>query len=179
MDREVFMHRTWFLVLSLLLTSLAAFGQTSPTESQTLQALLAEVRQLRQDLRTTTATAQRVQILLFRLQLQEAAVARMERRLDDAHSNLAQAQSELKRLASEIKIREDVQSNTQNPVERRELEEVLPKIKAELESLKSSEQQLLARELETEQELRAEGAKLIALQGQLDMLDKSLESSDR
>lgn len=169
------MHRSWFFVLGLLLTSQAAFGQTSSTELQTLQALLAEVRQLRQDLRTTTATARRVQILLFRLQIQEAAVARLERRVDDAHSNLVQTQFELKRLASEIKIREDMQSNTQNPSERKEIEEVLPKLKAELESLKSTEQQLQTRESEAEQDLRAEQAKLTALHGQLDRLDNSLE----
>jgi chromosome segregation ATPase len=179
MDREVLMHRSWFLVLGLLLASQAAFAQTSSTESQTLQALLAEVRQLRQDLQTTTATAQRVQILLFRLQVQEAAVARMERRLDDAHSNLAQTQFELKRLTTEIKIREDMQTNTQNPAERKDLEELIPKVKAELESLRSSEQQLQARESEVEQDLRAEQAKLSVLQSQLDKLDKSLESPSR
>jgi hypothetical protein len=40
------------------------FGQTTPSESQTLQALLWEVRQLRQDLQTTTIAVQRAQILL-------------------------------------------------------------------------------------------------------------------
>ena len=173
------MHRSWFLVLVLSLASPASFAQTSSTELQTLQALLAEVRQLRQDLRTTTVAAQRVQILLFRLQVQEAAVARMERRLDDARSNLTQTQLELKRLAAEIKLREDMQSNTQNPAERKELEEVLPRLKAELESLKSTEQQLQARESESEQDLRAEQAKLAVLHGELDMLDKSLENAIR
>jgi len=173
------MHRSGFLVLGLLLTSTTAVGQTSSTESQALQSLLAEVRQLRQDLRTVTATSQRVQILLFRLQVQEATVARLERRADDAHSSLAQTQSELKRLASEIKLREDMQSNSQNPVERKEIEEILPRLKAELESLRNTEQQFQARESEAEQELRGEQAKLSALQGQLDTLDKSLESPNR
>jgi hypothetical protein len=40
------------------------FGQTTPSESQALQALLLEVRQLRQDLQTTTIAVQRAQILL-------------------------------------------------------------------------------------------------------------------
>jgi chromosome segregation ATPase len=131
------------------------------------------------DLRTTTATAQRVQILLFRLQVQEAAVARMERRVDDARSNLAQTQFEIKRLAAEIKLREDMQSNMQNPAERKDMEEVLPKLKAELESLRSAEQQLQTRESEAEQDLRAEQAKLAVLQGQLELLDKSLAISNR
>jgi chromosome segregation ATPase len=173
------MHRSWFLALGLLLASPAAFGQASSTEPQTLQALLAEVRQLRQDLRAATATSQRVQILLHRLQGQEAVVARMERRVDDAHSNLVQTQFTVKRLAAELKLREDMQSNTQNPAERRDLEEMVPRLKAELESLRNAEQQQQAREAEAEQDLRSEQAKLTALQGQLDILDKSLESANR
>lgn len=173
------MQRTWFLALFLLLTSSSAVGQTPSTESQALQALLTEVRQLRQDLRTATANSQRVQILLFRLQIQEAAVARVERRLDDARSSLTQTQSDLKRLVSEIKIREDMQSNSQNPAERKEVEEVLPRLRAGLESLKNTEQQLQTRESEAEQDLRTEQARLTALQSQLETLDKSLESPSR
>jgi chromosome segregation ATPase len=173
------MRRSWFLLFGLLLTSSAVVGQTSSTESQALQTLLAEVRLLRQDLRTATANSQRVQILLFRLQIQEAAVARVERRLDEAHSSLMQTQFELKRLTSEIKLREDLQDNSQNPAERKELEQVLPRLKAEQDSLRNTEQQLQTRESEAEQDLRAEQGKLSALQGQLEILDKSLESPNR
>jgi hypothetical protein len=56
------------LFLSLLLSSTACFGQTTTGDSQTLQALLSEVRQLRQDLQITTIAAQRAQILIYRLQ---------------------------------------------------------------------------------------------------------------
>ena len=173
------MNRSWLLVLSLLLISPAAFSQTSSTDSQTLQALLTEVRQLRQDLRTTTVAAQRVQILLHRLQGQEASVARVQRRVDEAQSNLAQQQFELKRLTSEIKLREDMQSNTQNPAERKDLEELLPRLKAELESQKNAEQQWQTKQVDAEQDLRTEQAKLNVLQDQLDRLDKSLENPNR
>ena len=173
------MHRPWFLVLGFLVTSSGAFGQTSPTDSQTLQALLAEVRQLRQELRTTTMAAQRVQILLYRLQIQEAAVARAQRRADEARSALSQTQTEVKMIASEIKQTEDRVSNAQNPVERKRQEDLLAKFKAELESQENSEQQLQTRESEAELDLRAEQAKLNALQDQFDRLDKSLESPNR
>jgi chromosome segregation ATPase len=171
------MLRSLFLVPALLLISPSAFGQTSTTDSQSLQALLAEVRQLRQDLRTTTMAAQRVQILLFRLQVQEAAVARVQRRVDEAQSDLAQHQFELKRLASTIKSAEDAQGNNQNPAERKDLEQMLPTLKERFESSKEAELQLQAKEVEAEQELRAEKAKLAALEEQLDRLDKSLEIS--
>jgi chromosome segregation ATPase len=173
------MHRSWFLVLGFLVISPGAFAQTSSTDSQTLQALLAEVRQLRQELRTTTVAAQRVQILLYRLQIQEAAVAHAERRVDEARSALSQTQTEVKMMASGIKQIEDKVSNAQNPVERKQQEDLLAKFKAGLESQESSEQQLQARESEAEQDLRAEQAKLNALQDQLDRLDKSLENPNR
>jgi len=73
------MHRSCLLIPVLLLISAPVFGQSTSTDSQTLQALLAEVRQLRHDLQTTTIAAQRAQILLYRLQGQEAAVARPRR----------------------------------------------------------------------------------------------------
>jgi len=169
------MNRSGFVVLGLLLTSTVAFGQTSPTDSQTMQALLAEVRQLRKELRTTTVAAQRVQILLYRLQIQEAAVERAERRAAEAHDGLAHTQSEQKHFASEIKLRGDMQSNTQNPAERKELEEVLPRLKVQLESINEAEQQQQMKATDAELELRTEQAKRTALQDQLDLLDKSLE----
>jgi chromosome segregation ATPase len=173
------MNRCWLLVLGFLFVSPAAFGQTSSTDSQTLQALLAEVRQLRQDLRTTTMAAQRVQILLHRLQGQEAAVAQMQRRVDEAHSNLAQTQSEMKRLTSDIKRIEDMHSNSQNPAERKDLEQLLPQLKERLASQESAEQQWQTKQAEVEQDLRTEQAKLSVLQDQLDRLEKSLENSNR
>jgi chromosome segregation ATPase len=171
------MYRLWLFPLGLLLTLTGDFGQTSSTDSQTLEALLAEVRQLRQDLRTTTVAAQRVQILLYRLQGQEAAVARLQHRVDEARSTLTQTQYELKNDASGIKQTEDRLNDTLSTAERKRLEDLLAKLKAELESQKAAEQQWETREMEAEQELKAEQAKLGALQDQLGRLDKTLESS--
>ena len=80
-------------------------------------------------------------------------------------------------IASTIKNTEDKESNALNPAERKRYEDLLPKFKAELESQENSEQQLQARESEAEQDLRAEQAKLNALQDQLERLDKHLETS--
>src|SRR5450432_1558504 len=66
-------RRSLLLALGYLLSSTACLGQSAPGDSQTLQALLSEVRQLRVELRTTTIAAQRSQILIFRLQAQEAS----------------------------------------------------------------------------------------------------------
>ncbi len=90
------MRHQSFLVLTLLLVSPTAFAQTVPTDSDTLKALLVEVRLLRRDLQTTTVAAQRAQILVYRVQALESVVRRMQERIDDTRSKLAQIRSEQK-----------------------------------------------------------------------------------
>ncbi len=174
------MNRSSLSVLGLLLFSPACFGQSTPNDSQTLQALLSEVRQLRQDLQTTIIAAQRAQILLYRLQGQEAAVARASERLDEAREMLTGAQSERKHQAAEVKQHEDFISNTENSsAQRKEFENRLPEDKARLESFENLEQQQQARETEAEQQLRAEEAKFSDLRDKLDRLDKALDNASR
>jgi chromosome segregation ATPase len=174
------MKRSSLFVFGVLLSSTACFGQTAPGDSQTLQALLSEVRQLRQDLQTTTVAAQRAQILIYRLQGQEAAVARASQRLDEVRDKLARVQDERRHLATDVKQHEDFISNTENPpAQRKVLEDRLPQLKSELESRGNLEQQQLTQEIDAEQHLRAEEVKLSDLQDQLDRLDKALENAGR
>jgi len=104
------MHCSCLLSPVFLLISAPVFGQSTATDSQTLQALLAEVRQLHHDLQTTTVPAQRAQILLYRLQGQEVIVARASQRLDDARAKLAEIQSNRTKLTSDTKKYEDLVS---------------------------------------------------------------------
>ena len=174
------MHRSCLLILGLLLIAAPVLGQSASTDSQTLQALLSEVRQLRHDLQTTTLAAQRAQILLYRLQGQEAIVARASQRLDEARARLTEIQAARVRLTSDIKQHEDFVSHTENPaVERKQVEDLLPRLKANLASLENEEQQKQTREMEAEDQLRVERAKLSGFQDQLDRLEKFLESSNQ
>lgn len=174
------MNRSSLFVLGLLLCSTACLGQTTPGDSQTLQALLSEVRQLRQDLQTTTIAGQRAQILIYRLQGQEAAVARASQRLDEAREKLARIQDERKHVVADVKRQEDFISNTENPATRRkEVEGILSQLKTRVESLENQEQQLQTREIDAEQQLRAEEVRLSDLRDQLDRLDKALENASR
>jgi len=174
------MKRSSLCSLGLLLFATACPGQTTPGDSQIFQALLSEVRQLRQDLQTTTIAAQRAQILIYRLQGQEAAVARASQRLDEAREKLAGIQAQRNYLATDVKRLEDFTSNTENSqAQRKESEERLPRIKTELESTENLLQQQQTREIDAEQRLRAEEVKLSDLQDQLDRLDRSLENASR
>jgi len=174
------MNRSGLFVLGLLIFSPDCFGQSTPGDSQTLQALLSEVRQLRQDLQTTTIAGQRAQILIYRLQGQEAAVARASQHLDEARDKLARIQDERKHVAADVKRQEDFISNMENPAtQRKELEGVVARSKTRLDSLESQEQQLQTREIDAEQQLRTEEVRLSDLRDQLERLDKALENASR
>src|SRR6266566_2804443 len=166
------MYRSWFLVFSLLVMPGAAFAQSASSDSQALQALVSEVRQLRQLLQTSAVATQRAQILVYRVQAQETAVARAFQRLDDARSKLAETQSSRKREAA----RSDAETPGQNPNEHKEFEQVVAQFKAQLEILASEEQERQGVETEVEEQLRTEQAKLSGLQEQLDRLDRELEN---
>jgi chromosome segregation ATPase len=172
--------RLSLLTLGCLLLATTCFGQSAPSDSQTLQTLLSEVRQIRLELRTTTIAAQRSQILIYRLQGEEARVARASQRLDEAREKLARTQDERKHVAAEVKQTEDFVNNTDNPAaQRKTLENRLSELKTRLESSESDEQRDQSQEIDAEQQLRAEEAKLSDLRDQLDRLDKTLENAGR
>jgi DNA repair exonuclease SbcCD ATPase subunit len=163
------MWRACFLFLVAFAIPAATFGQTASSDSQTLQALLSEVRELRQELRISLARTQSAQILLSRVQTQQAAFTRASERLNDARSKLADAQTHQKDVRNNLKRFEDALSDEQNPAQQKELRDRIYISKAELENSTYVEQ-CQATEIEAEQQLRAGQDKLNALETQLDEL---------
>jgi len=170
------MRYSRFLVLGFLLVSPISYAQSPSTDSQTLQALLQEMRGMRQDLRAVTVSTQRAQILLFRLQLQNAAVVRAQQRLDDARTRVAEMQSGQKMTETELKQIEDAREHSQGPAEKKEMDDALIRFKARLETMEAEVQQAQTKESEAEGQLRSEQAKLDKLQGELDQLERVLDS---
>ncbi len=155
------MKRLSLLPLTLLLFATTALAQTSPTDPDTLKAILSEIRQVRQDLQTTTIAAQRAQILIYRVQAQESIVRRMQERADDARSKLAQIRSEQKSRAASIKQIEEKRRRTETPTsEQRDLEDVLAQVKARFDADANTEQETQTKLIDAEEQLRMEQAKL-------------------
>jgi|HubBroStandDraft_6_1064221.scaffolds.fasta_scaffold935842_1 hypothetical protein len=152
----------------------STFGQTAPSDSQTLQSLLTEVRALRQDLRISLARVQSAQILLSRLQIQEVAVTRASQHLDDARSKLAEVQVVQKSETIEIKHFQDALSAADSPEQQKDIQETINRAQSDLDASASVEQQRQTTEIEAEQQLRTEQDKLDALETQLDELVKKL-----
>jgi len=165
------MRRACFIFLVVFGIQASSFGQAASSDSQTLQALLTEVRDLRQELRISLARTQRAQILPSRLLAQQAAVTRASERLNEARSKLADAQTHQKDVRNNLKRFEDALIDEQNPAKQKELRDRINVSKAELEDATYVEQ-CQATEIEAEQQLRPEQDKLNALETQLDELVK-------
>jgi chromosome segregation ATPase len=170
------MRRAYFLilvVLGVLGVTAATFGQATSSDSQTLKALLTEVRELRQVLQSSLTRIQSAQILLSRLQIQEVAVTRASQHLDDARSKLAEVQVAMRREAAEIKHFENEAPNGENAAQ---VEEALKRAKSDLEASTNLEQQRQATESEAEEQLRTEQDKLNGLETQLDELVRNMDN---
>ncbi|HMD78291.1 MAG TPA: hypothetical protein VKG86_13060 [Terracidiphilus sp.] len=172
------MRRTVSLILAVFGLSATVFGQTTPSEPQTLQALLTEVRELRQELRFSLARIQTAQILLSRLQTQQSVVTHAADRLDEARAKFDAAQDRRQHEASEFKRLEDSLSSEENPAQQKMLEDEIVHFKSELEASTAAEQQAQAIENECEVQLRNERDKLDAINAQLDEILKSMGSSN-
>ena len=168
------MLRLPILALGVLFFSSPALGQATQTESTTLQALLAEIRQLRQDLQTSAIAARRAQILIYRLHVQEAAVARASQRLDEAKSSIEQLRARRKYQEFQIKRYEDMKDRAENAAQRKQFEDAVTELKSQTEELVSEEQEVQMKETELEQQSRIEQAKLGQLQDELDRLDQAI-----
>ena len=162
-----------------LLIATAAWAQTASPDTRALQALVAEIRQLRQDMQATTLVTQRVQIVLYRLQTQTALVTRASSRLDDARFSLGKAQSDKKTIADRLPQMEESAKSVQDPKERKNMEDAVVGTKMQLERLAADEQRLQSRAIDAETQFRTEQNKLADLQDQLDRLDKLLDSLSR
>ena len=169
--------RRLFLVTTILAVSTVALPQGNQPDSQTLRALLEEVRLLRQDLKSTTVAAQRVQITLYQLQLQDAAVGRAANRVEAAHLKLTELAAHHKNQIAAIEQSERQLDHTQDLLQRKQIEEEdLPQLKKSVERIASDEEQHQARTIEAEGQLRAEQIKLDALHSLLHQLDQALEN---
>ena len=169
------MRRALFCIIGLLAISMCASGQTSP-DSQTLQALLSEVRALRQDLRVSLNRTQSMQILLARFQMQEGVVTRASDHLNDARQKVLDIHTRQKDLSGEVERLEDAVNAAQNPQQQTDLQDRIKRVRSSLEVTGNIAQQQQTAEIQAEQRLREEQDKLGALESQMDELIRAMGS---
>jgi len=169
------MNRAGICFIAGLLTAMSATAESPATDAQ----MLAEVRQLRQDLRTAAATIQRVQIVMFRLQVQGAALEGARQRMENAHFACSQAPMQRQNAMSQLDEAQARKRNAQSPAEQRVAEAILSQLNSQIEMAAKQEQDCQAPRVEAETEVRNEEAKMNDLQDQLERLDKTLAGYGR
>jgi DNA repair exonuclease SbcCD ATPase subunit len=124
---------------------------------ETLQAILTEVRALRQELRISLTRVHSTQILLSRYPMRQGAVARASEHFDEARSKLAEIQVRQREVAGKVKRLEEAMSAEENLQQPKAVKDRINPVKSELEVTG-----------DTEQQLGAEPDRLSTLETQLD-----------
>ena len=163
--------------VALIFLSAAARGQSpaQPSDTQVLQALLGEVRQLRISLERATIVSTRMQMALQRMRLQEERVTRVSQQLEETRKTIGEFESEKPRIAERIKDVEEHARQTADPMARGQMEADYKGMKTHLEQVNVLQEQRRAREGELASQLLAEQAKLNELNDRLNQMERALE----
>jgi hypothetical protein len=145
-------------------------GQPAQTDSQTLQAILVEIRGLHNDVRLSETT----QILLTELEVQQTAVNRAMQKRDNLKQNMAQAETQQKAIEGEL-ARFDDTASTMDPAQKKQMAQMQENYKTQITMWKSQEQQRGNDLADAENALRKEQDALSNIQDQLDAVVKKLQ----
>jgi len=144
-----------------------------------MQALLTEVRELRQSIQAMTVSSQRVRILIFNLQMQDAAVSRSSQRLNEAKTRCSAIESRRRSDDAAIQhVESDVASGKLGPNQTKELQaNTLAEVKRMLDLETADLQTCRVAESEAESQVRNDQAKLADAQEKIDRLEKELDKA--
>ena len=144
-------------------------GGARPTQEQSLQDLVNEVRQLRAMLQRVNTTVYRTNVVVERMKLQNELVSRGTRDLDDLRERLGDTRVEIMKLKDTVKqIEADAEAGVRNP-------EGLATTKLELENAIQRELRLVRRETQLTNDLSIERLKLFELNDKLNKLEMELK----
>jgi predicted nucleic acid-binding Zn-ribbon protein len=153
-----------------LVSALSAYSQTSQTDSQTLQAILAELRGIHNDVRLTAIS----QILLTELQTQQTVVNLASAHVSDIRLQVSNLQADEKRTAAELAHAVDRVGEITDSNEKAAITGEIDRMKSALASLKGREEGLNANLQEAEGELRSAQDTLDGIQKDLNATVKRL-----
>src|SRR5258708_16501875 len=133
------------------LTAIAQAKDAPPASAQqpTLQALLNEVRLLRAALERSNLLAPKIQIALARMQFEEERVRTATRRVETAHDEVSNAQHRRAELTDRLKNVESAANQAVDPNTRKQFENEVAAVKAELERFAAIEAQYRAHNRES------------------------------
>ena len=174
------MKPVWIAVAVLI--TIGAYGavraQTQRVESNqsdppTMTQLLQEVRALRLAIERSTVAGTRAQLLLGRLQMQEARMATLGRQVQEARSKLLDIQRSRENSMSEIKMLTDAVDRA-TPDERRAIEDRLEQMKQSIKDMQQRERDFQSEYDGLTQALSTDEARWVDFNQRLEDLERGL-----
>jgi chromosome segregation ATPase len=165
------------LAVAATLTGAVVSARQSPpaTNDEVLPALLAEVKGLRAAMEQIASAGPRVQLFVGRLQLQEARINAMARRLDTVRDSLAAAQGHYEETRQGLRnLQSAISENRQGLPPREELEQMLANRRSEVSAAKTAVDRLTAEEAQLGQDLTVEQGRWTEINQRLDELERAL-----
>ncbi len=147
----------------------------TPSETILIQALLAEIRELRLALERSTLIMPKMQLAIARVQMQQERVDRRERELQLVRDQLATEALTKDRSQATLRQYEEQARLAPDPAARKQFEEAATALRTDLDQQSVREQQMQIRQSDSMNLLKIEQAKLSELSDSLDKLDKALK----
>ncbi len=161
-----------------------SFGQTvasntsKPEESTaTIKQLLDEVRELRLVLQKTGSTAQRAQILVERVRIQQQRVDALVKEKEAARQKIKNLEREIPRTIETAAHWERSIELAKTPTERADRERAAKDVKTDVEIYKEDLEETRELESQLNAKIRVEQIKLDELNTRLDSVEREMESS--
>jgi cysteinyl-tRNA synthetase len=161
-------HIAAFAFLAIL-SAMPCLAQSA--DSETLQAILAELRSMHNDVRLSATS----QILLTELQLQQSTVDKARQHRDDLQNQVTQLQANQKNMATQLANLDANSASTTDSAQARQVQQMKDNIKLQSANQKTQEDLRTNDLLDAEGTLRKAQDTLADIQAQLDTVVKKLQ----
>jgi protein subunit release factor A len=142
-------------------------------------ALVQEVRALRQAVEEVLATSVRVQLLMGRLQLQEARIQALIRQNAEIDSEISSMSAERQAIQSQVRAMEGVPNESTDPQERAFAKQQLSALAERMKTLESRHASLLADQANVQQLVVTEQGRWGDFNQRLEELERMLAAPRR
>jgi chromosome segregation ATPase len=168
------MRRLVFVLIASLGVTPIGYAQVNQADSQTLQAILSELRAIRSELHDQQSRNQTLQVLLFEMQTDQTTINRATQRTDDAKSKLSEVLEGERRSAADISRAEDSLRDAQDDADKKRRADDIDRLKAGLATFKMMEQDRVTSLRQAEAQLQKAEDAFDPVQNELGQLLKGL-----
>ncbi len=148
--------------------------QPVPVTYDATAELLAEVRGLRAEVTSAAKTSLRAQLLTARLQVQEQRIMYLERQRSEVAVRVSAAERERVHLTSELQRLQDRRPQIVDAEEARQIDQLLPGLRAELQQRQNAEAALRGEEQQVLSAIATEQGRWNDFNTRLDELERAV-----